>query len=430
MESKTKTTEELLQELQETRRQLYEAQEAIEAIRTGQIDALVVHNGNEPQLYTLNTADRAYRMFIEKMSEGAVTLNRKGIILYANSQFAAMVGEPLSAIIGLPFKEFIASENQALYHGLFHHCWEKDCKSEVSITSKRGETSSVQLSLTPLELAEGVSLSIIITDLTHQKEVQKQLEENNCQLEQLNETLEASNHDLQQFASVASHDLQEPLRKIQMFANLLKSRLEKKLDEDELQSLNKVINSASHMKKLILDVLNYSKLSANDGGFCTVDLNVVVKELLEDFEMIIEEKAAIIVCDELPVLEVNRGQIRQVFQNLVSNALKFSKKGMSPVIHISAKRLTQKSYSSPEQLDGPFCLLSVKDNGIGFDEKYTPNVFALFERLHAKDQYEGTGIGLAIAKKIVEKHNGLIHVKSTVGYGTEFLIILPCKQHQ
>lgn len=428
MENIVPSSESLLKELEETRRQLYEAQETIEAIRTGQVDALVVQKGGGHELYTLKSADRAYRVFIEKMTEGAVTLNPEGMILYANSQFAAMTAAPLSAILGLAFEQFIAVEDRPFFSSLFHDCWQHDCKGEVTINGKKG-TTAVKLSLTPLELEEGISLSIIITDLTSQKETQKQLEENNRQLELLNKTLEASNHDLQQFASVASHDLQEPLRKIQLFANLLKNRAENKLDTDEIRSLDKVIGSASRMKTLIIDVLNYSKLSANDGSFCPTDLNVLVRDLLEDFEMMIEEKDAAVTCDPLPVLEVNPGQIRQVFQNLVSNALKFSKKDTRPLITITARRLAQKSFVSAEQNDGPYCLLSVKDNGIGFDEKYIPNVFALFERLHPKEQYEGTGIGLAIAKKIVEKHQGLIQVKTAVGKGSEFRILLPLKHH-
>jgi signal transduction histidine kinase len=120
--------------------------------------------------------------------------------------------------------------------------------------------------------------------------------------------------------------------------------------------------------------------------------------------------------------------MRQVFQNLISNALKFSKEGVPPVIEIRSKRLASKSFTSEEQLTGPFCLLTITDNGIGFDEKYATIIFSLFQRLHAKDSFEGTGIGLAITKKIIEKHHGLIQVKSTIGVGSQFMILLPLKQ--
>jgi light-regulated signal transduction histidine kinase (bacteriophytochrome) len=279
-----------------------------------------------------------------------------------------------------------------------------------------------------LELEEGISLSIIITDLTLPKTTQKKLEDNNRQLEHLNQTLEASNHDLQQFASVASHDLQEPLRKIQMFSQLLKTKVADRLNNEELFYLEKINNSAHRMKALIIDVLNYSRLSAHNDDFFATDLNMLVKELLEDFELLISDKKAIILNMGLPMIEVNRGQMRQVFQNLVSNALKFSKEEVPPLIEIKSKCVATKSFTSSEQASGPFCLLTITDNGIGFDEKYASIIFSLFERLHSKDSFEGTGIGLAITKKIIEKHQGLIQVKSTPGVGTQFMILLPLKQ--
>ncbi|HVF97020.1 MAG TPA: ATP-binding protein, partial [Flavisolibacter sp.] len=375
--------------------------------------------------FTLKSADHAYRVFIEKMTEGALTINQQGIILYANSQFAAMTSRPLSDVIGLPFHTLVTQSSRPFYETLFHNCWTADCKGEVQLTSGDGVTP-VQLSLTTIELETGVSVSIILTDLTLQKAAQKQLEENNRQLERMNGTLEASNHDLQQFASVASHDLQEPLRKIQMFAKLMKERCAQQLKEADIQYLEKIISAAGRMKMLVVDVLNYSRLSAKDGDVLPINLDVLLQELLEDFELMIEEKGATInVVGPLPVLEVNPGQMRQVFQNLLSNALKFSKKDEAPQIRVSAKRLAEKKFDSAEQTGGAFCLLSIKDNGIGFDEKHATNIFSLFERLHSKDQYEGTGIGLAITKKIVEKHKGLITVQSTEGNGSEFLIILP-----
>ena len=416
-----------MRELEETRRQLYEAKETIEAIRTGQVDALVVQKGSSHQLYTLKTADHTYRIFIEKMTEGAITLSQEGMILYANSSFGEMIGMPLSAIIGLPFEQFITEDNLNFYRTLFKTSWAGDCKGEVELIYNDRSTP-VQLSLTVLELDECLSLSIIITDLSLQKTTQRKLEENNRQLELLNQTLENSNHDLQQFASVASHDLQEPLRKIQMFSNLLKKKVTGILSEEETAYLEKIIGSTARMKTLIADILNYSRLSADNGEFLPTDLNYVLKELLEDFELTISDKKGKIIYNDLPVLEVNRGQIRQVFQNLISNSLKFSKEDVPPVIKIKATLLTEKSFTGHENTHGDFCLLTFEDNGIGFDEKYAATIFSLFQRLHPKDSFEGTGIGLSITKKIIEKHQGLIQAKSTPGTGTMFMIVLPINQ--
>jgi PAS domain S-box-containing protein len=427
MDRNVQLKNDLMRELEETRRQLYEAKETIEAIRTGQVDALVVQKGATHQLYTLKTADHTYRVFIEKMTEGALTLSQQGIILYANSRIGEMIGIPLSALIGLPFEQFIAKENLSFYNTLFTTSWAGDCKGEVEL-HYNGRQTPVQLSLTVLQLDEGLSLSIIITDLSLQKTTQRKLEENNRQLELLNQTLENSNHDLQQFASVASHDLQEPLRKIQMFSNLLKKKVTGVLGEEEIAYLEKITGSTERMKTLIVDILNYSRLSADNGEFLPTDLNFVLKELLEDFELLIADKKAQVVYKHLPVLEVNRGQMRQVFQNLISNSLKFSKEGVPPVIKIKANLLSEKSFSSQENVNGDFCLLTIEDNGIGFDEKYAATIFSLFHRLHPKDSFEGTGIGLSITKKIIEKHQGLIQAKSTPGTGTMFMIVLPIKQ--
>jgi PAS domain S-box-containing protein len=304
MDRNVQIKKDLMRELEETRRQLYEAKETIEAIRTGQVDALVVQKGNTHQLYTLKTADHTYRVFIEKMTEGAITLSQEGIILYANSSFGDMIGMPLSAIIGLPFEQFIAEDNLNFYRILFKTSWAGDCKGEVELFYNDRSTP-VQLSLTVLELDEGISLSIIITDLTLQKTTQRKLQQNNRQLEYLNHTLENSNHDLQQFASVASHDLQEPLRKIQMFSNLLLSKAASHLSAEEISYLEKIIGSTKRMKTLIVDILNYSRLSAVDGEYLPTDLNAVLKDLLEDFELMIADKKANIIYKDLPTLEVN-----------------------------------------------------------------------------------------------------------------------------
>ena len=422
---KYKTIDELDQELEEVRRQLYEANETIEAIRTGQVDSLVLQNGTEHQLYTLNTADHAYRVFIEKMTEGAVTLDRYGTIVYANAQFATMTGWPLSKVMGQSLKSFIAEGCKSVYEALFREGWKGDRKADLEILNSHRNVI-VQLSVTPVELEHDVSLSVIVTDISAQKATQKQLEENNTALERLNRSLEQSNHDLQQFASVASHDLQEPVRKMLLFASQLKNGAQGRFIESDLYCVDKIIRSASRMRTLITDVLNYSRLSANETALEQVDMYEILKEILEDLEMVIEEKRAqIFISEDLPVVEGNRGQIRQAFQNLLTNALKFAKTGEPPVVHVIAKRLAQKTFNSLEEKDGKYWLIQVMDNGIGFDEQYIPNIFSLFERLHSKEKYDGSGIGLAITKKIIEKHNGLINVRSSEGKGSVFEIILP-----
>ena len=405
-----KTYDQLLKENESLQWQLEEATDIIQAIRTGQIDALVVKKGDGHELYTLKTADQTYRVFIEKMNEGAVTLNHEGIIVYCNSMFASMVNLPLSKVIGLSFQTFVADDCLNDYHDIFKKGWTQDSKFEMSITS-HDSIIPCQLSVTTLELDEGVSLSIIITDLSYQKEIQRLLKLNNERLESTNAALEISNHDLQQFASVASHDLQEPLRKIMIFSGLLKSRHVKELPDESVQYLEKIIASSGRMKTMIIDILTYSGLSVNNNRFLPVDLNVVINEVLEDFEILIEEKKASFHVDQLPLVEGNRGQIRQVFQNLIGNSLKFSKPDVPPVIKI------QNVTEDPAVFSEEISRISVSDNGIGFDEKYGDKIFSLFQRINTKDKYEGSGIGLAITKKILDKHNGTISASSKENVG-------------
>jgi len=426
MDLEKTTIHELQQELEELRHQLYEARETIEAIRTGQVDALVVEGDGGHQLYTLKSADVTYRVFIEKMTEGALTLNKQGFILYSNSKFASMVGLPLSTVIGSSFVDFLAPESKWYFNSMFVKSWIVDSRGEVNLQTETRKIP-VQLSLAALELDDSNSVSIIITDLSEQKKTQLQLEHGNQQLGRMNRALELSNNDLQQFASVASHDLQEPLRKIQIFSRLLKDGKASTAGQAD-KYLGKIIDSADRMKTLIIDVLNYSKLSATDNVYSLINLNELLRELLEDFELIILEKRALISAAPLPVIDGNRGQIRQVFQNILSNALKFSKPDQPPVIEINCRRLSNKSFDSQEEENGPYCLISIKDNGIGFDEKYVSNIFTLFERLHSKNDYEGTGIGLAITNRIIEKHHGLVTARSNDGMGAEFLILLPVSQ--
>ena len=301
---------------------------------------LVVHGQEGHQVYTLKSADQTYRVFIEKMAEGAVTLNQQGLILYCNSQFASMAGVLLSQVIGVSFEKFIIGDDFSLYKEVFKKSWEQDCKVELMLNASEAQTP-VQLSLTTLDLQEGRSLSIIVTDLTAQKRTQQQLKENNIQLEEINRALELSNHDLQQFASIASHDLQEPLRKIQMFSNLMKAN-SGALSRDFQIYLQKIIDSSARMRTLIIDILNYSKLSANDHVMDCIDLKEIIHELLEDFELILEEKKARVIVGDMPCIDANKGQIRQVFQNIITNALKFARADVAPVIEITARKVREK----------------------------------------------------------------------------------------
>ena len=423
-----KTYEELVRENNELHLQLEEATETIHAIRTGQVDALVVKSPDgEHQLFTLKTADQTYRVFIEKMNEGAVTLNHQGLILYCNSMFASMINMPLSKVVGLHFGDFVPDSFKEIYLDLFNNGWKEDSKTDLCIRRDDGIVPC-QLSVTLLQLDEGPALSVILTDLSFQKEIQQLLKMNNLRLEEINAELETSNHDLQQFASIASHDLQEPLRKIMIFSTMLRTKLAEELSEENISYLDKIIASSQRMRVMTTDILSYSRLSTNLNNSTLTSLNEVVEEVLDDYEILILEKGARIIVDELPDIEVNRGQIKQVFQNLISNSIKFSKPGENPVIRISGGIHAQANGAAEDHSAPATCFITVMDNGIGFDELYKEKIFSLFERLNTKDKYEGSGIGLAITKKIIDKHNGSISVSSKEGEGATFELTLPVSQ--
>jgi signal transduction histidine kinase/FixJ family two-component response regulator len=296
---------------------------------------------------------------------------------------------------------------------------------------KNGDYRFFLLRATPIIVQEKLVKWVgTFTDIHHQKSINEILEqrvaERTQELLNINRELEISNHDLQQFASVASHDLKEPLRKIQFFGNLMKERLS--LDPGNSNYLDKIIQSSSRMSSLISDLLNFARLSEAD-VFEAVDLRIVINDILTDLELIISEKNARLEIGKLPVVEVAAGLIRQLFQNIISNALKFSKEGNQPVIKIASITVDGMSAEAKENNKGQFTKIEISDNGIGFEEKYLEKIFTLFQRLNSRDQFEGTGIGLAIAKKIVEKHNGFITAKSNPGEGSTFIIILPLK-HQ
>lgn len=243
-----------------------------------------------------------------------------------------------------------------------------------------------------------------------------------------NAELESTNHELQQFAWVVSHDLKEPLRKIQTFNNIVKEQF--LAGNDKASSyLERSINSSARMSKLINDLLDYSRLSVSSMLERT-DLNDLVSELLSDYDNLILQKQAVIEVEELPVIDAISSRIRQVFQNLISNALKFSRPDITPLISIRSERISEKSIDSPADEQGKYCRITISDNGIGFDEQYLDRIFVIFQRLNTQSSYEGTGIGLAIAKKIMDSHGGLISARSKENEGTSFILVLPLNQQQ
>lgn len=281
---------------------------------------------------------------------------------------------------------------------------------------------------TPEEVAkQNAALKISNTEL---EELVKQVKEQTEELRKTNAKLEETNSELLQYASVASHDLKEPLRKIMIFGSLVKDRYAAELSKDAAEYIHKICTSSFRMSMLVNDLLSFTRLSASSGNFSRSDLNSILAEVLSDLELSIGEKKAVIEADHLPVADVMPGQMRQVFQNIISNALKFSKPHTPPHIKITAVRVSTLTFSDAFDEKGPYCRITIQDNGIGFENEYAEKIFTIFQRLHNKNKYEGTGIGLAIAKKIITKHRGIIKAGGRADKGAVFTFVIPLEQPQ
>jgi len=258
------------------------------------------------------------------------------------------------------------------------------------------------------------------------RERTQELDGTNRQLAKANEDLqcsalrlEQSNRELQDFASVASHDLQEPLRKVQAFGDRLMVRSREGLDDQGRDYLDRMLNATKRMQSLIQDLLRFARVTSQGMPFLRVDLTRVTRDVLSDLEVRISETGAQVIVSDLPTIDADAPQMRQLLQNLIGNALKFHQKGKSPIVRVFAEE-----GGLGRTADGMFQLV-VEDQGIGFDEKHRDRIFNVFQRLHARSEYEGTGIGLSICRKIAQRHGGDITAKSTPGEGASFAVTLP-----
>ncbi len=253
------------------------------------------------------------------------------------------------------------------------------------------------------------------TDIDARKRTEEQLRSSTVMLVQ-------SNRELEEFATVASHDLQEPLRKIHSFVGCLRDEHFAKINADGRAYLDRIQSATTRMTVLISDLLEFSRVSSQGKPLIPVDLNDVIVGVVSDLEARLIQTGGRVEITELPTVASDQVQMRQLLQNLISNALKFHRKGVAPVVRVSAE-IDDSPDGRPHT--GGTCRISVADNGIGFDEKYLDRVFTIFQRLHGRGVYEGTGIGLAVCRRIVERHGGTITARSQLGVGSTFIVTLP-----
>ncbi len=337
-----------------------------------------------------------------------------GILIKTLDDNFIRINKKYCDILGYSEKELMAFKNLikvthpddvGLYHDYIND--EHDGKPVNHVYEKRyiHKNGSIiwvlqSVSIIVDENGEPVQQIVIIQDITNLKKAQKDLLE--------------SNEELKQFAYVASHDLQEPLRMVGSYLQLLERRYGDRFDGDAREFMDFAIDGAERMKGLINDLLDYSRVDSRGKPFELTDMNQVIDRVQRNLDLMIKERDAQIFSEKLPELNIDAEQITQLFQNLIGNAIKFQKKNEKPVVRISVKKKDQQ-----------FWEFSVSDNGIGIDPEYFERIFVIFQRLHTKDEYPGTGIGLAICKRIVERHGGKIWLESKTGEGSTFYFTLP-----
>jgi signal transduction histidine kinase len=344
-------------------------------------------------------------------------------IRLANEAASRILGSPLNQLIGSTLLSQYPSNRETGLFDQYVHTVETGESQRIE-TRYTFDGLSAWYDILVSKLGDGLLMTFVDTTVAkqNQQELQKTIDD-----------LQRSNQNLERFAYVASHDLQEPLRKIQSFGEMLSQQPEGVLSTYSIGLINKMQSAADRMHTLIRDLLTFSRLSSQKQPFQQIDLQQTLQSVLTDLELVIQDKQAEVEITSLPIVRGDELQLQQVFQNLLTNALKFVKApAYRPHIRVDCKQLLGREISTlPGQtisiadLDKPFFAISIADNGIGFDEKYLDRIFTIFQRLHNRNDYKGTGIGLAIVQKVVENHNGYLDARSQPGEGATFTVYLP-----
>ncbi|BAV08553.1 hypothetical protein SAMN05421788_10115 [Filimonas lacunae] len=386
----------------------------------------------------LKASENQYRVLTNALPMIIFTLNSSGDIVYANEWMNSFTGFSTEQINTGKWQQVIHAEDYEAFLSLFTDIITLQAGTiKVQCRLKEAQTGSYAwhlICISPLEEGHRPGDYFIgyIVDIHAQKEFEQTLQDNNelkkaqQQLKENEQSLQnsifqlnRSNTDLEQFAYIASHDLQEPVRKMIFYSDYFNKRYAALIDDKGTTYLQYMLQASNRMRNLINDLLSYSKIRKEATAYEQVNLNDILHNCLLDLELTIKEKKAVVTVEPLPVLEGDSSQMMQLFQNIISNALKYSRENVQLQLYVYAT-----------VIKNGITELHFKDNGIGFDVKYLPKMFALFQRLHGKDEYEGTGFGLAICKKIVDLHNGTIHAVSEPGKGADFIVTLPITQNK
>jgi PAS domain S-box-containing protein len=421
----TESIDDLLKKIEILEERLADSEQLIDAIRAGEVDAFAVNENNQPEIYTLQSGDYAYRVLIEEIGEGAVNISEDGLIVYTNSSFIDLLALPYEKVIGRFIGDFIHEESKEKFATLFNESLHGRSKGEITLCAGE-KIIPVYISLTSLQ-PKLATVGIIVTDQTKLKLHEKTILQYQVELEKKNRELAQNNTELTSFTYIASHDLQEPLRKIQTFCNLINALPNEELTPATRDYFQRILKASTRMQNLISSLLNYSRMNARGLDFEMTDLNNVLDDASNNIRELLEESHTVIENEPLPVIPCVPMQISQLFTNLIINSIKYKAAGMAPLIQISARPAMRDEIISPDMVrdETHYWKITFSDNGIGFEQQYADRIFELFQRLHSRFEYEGTGIGLAICKKIVQNHKGFIYAEGKPGLGARFIIYLP-----
>jgi PAS domain S-box-containing protein len=355
------------------------------------------------------------RLILEKTYNAYVAIDSTGTIVEWNPRALDLFGWRRHEAIGRKLPDLVVPERYREAHkrGLEHYVQTGETnflnrKIEATALHRDGHEFPVELAAFPLETGENCSFGAFILDITERRKAEEETKA-------LAQELRRSNEELQQFAYVAAHDLREPLRTIVSYTNLLVEKFKGKLDADDEENVAFIVGAAKRMQALISDLLAYSRVQTRQRAFQPTDCSAVMETVIASLKTDVEEAGGRVTWDPLPEVDGDASQLSQLFSNLVANAIKF-RGSNPPIVHVGAQRQDDE------------WLFSVSDNGIGIEMQFAERIFLMFQRLHSMTEYPGTGMGLAICKKIVERHGGRIWIKSAPGEGSTFHFTFPVRQ--
>lgn len=392
----------------------------------------IVHRDAEASNHlrdSLNEAQARKNSILESSLDPIITINHEGVIIEFNRAAEQIFGHAREKVLGTrPSDVLFPPSLSAGHRSRIERYLEAGEGSmlgkrvEVTASRSNGELFHAEMAMTIGQIGGAPVLTFFVRDISARKKAEAEQARYAAELER-------SNRDLEQFAYVASHDLQEPLRKIRAFGDRLEVKCKELLDETAQECVSRMQNAAARMQELIEGLLTLSRVTSHARDFAQVDLSEIVQQVVSDLESQIERVHGQVQVGKLPTIQAEPLQIRMLLQNLIANALKFHSPDEPPVVKIDARYvLPRDQRQSRKSLAEEKCRITVEDNGIGFDQQYAERIFGIFQRLHPRDVYEGTGIGLAICRRIVEYHSGQISAHGTPGKGSIFEVLLPVAQ--